>query len=50
MEPSRGQAIASVAKAVVVAYEAAALSERLDALETKVNESAAGTVGPGRAA
>lgn len=50
MEPSRGQAIASVAKAVVVAYEAAAVSERLDALEARINESVAGTVGPGRAA
>lgn len=50
MEPSRGQAIASVAKAVVVAYEAAAVSERLDALEAKVNDSAAGTAGQGRAA
>ena len=50
MEPSWGQAIASVAKAIVVAYEAAAVSERLDALEAKVNQSATGTAGPGRAA
>lgn len=50
MEASRGQAIASVARAIVVAYEAAAVSERLDALEAKVNQSAMGTAGPGRAA
>jgi len=49
MEPARGQAIAAVAKAVCVAFEAAAVSERLDALEAKVSQSA-GSAGAGRVA